>query len=60
MLFMVGSMAFKMSWAPTLQARGSGAARDPEDVLESLVLYAATGMATEASLGVRALARAAQ
>jgi AcrR family transcriptional regulator len=45
MLFMVGSMAFTMSWGPTLVTRESGAARDPEDVLESLVLYAAAGMA---------------
>ena len=56
MLFMVGSMAFTMSWGPTLVARGPGAARDPEDVLESLVLYAAAGMAAPAPLGVPAVA----
>jgi AcrR family transcriptional regulator len=58
MLFMVGSMAFTMSWGPTLVASGSGAARAPEDVLESLVLYAAAGMAAPAPLGVPALVSA--
>jgi AcrR family transcriptional regulator len=58
MLFMVGSMAFTMSWGPTLVASGSGAARAPEDVLESLVLYAAAGMAAPAPLGVPAMATA--
>jgi len=58
MLFMVGSMAFTMSWGPTLVARESGAARDPEDVLESLVLYAAAGMAAPAPLGVPVMAAA--
>ena len=52
MLFMVGSMAFTMSWGPALVSRESGAARDPEDVLESLVLYAAAGMAAPVPLGV--------
>ena len=60
MLFMVGSMAFTMSWGPTLLARERSAARDPEDVLESLVLYAAAGMAAPAPLGVPAVAGAAQ
>lgn len=60
MLFMVGSMAFTMSWGPTLVARGRSTARDPEDVLESLVLYAAAGMAAPAPLGVPAVASAAQ
>ena len=58
MLFMVGSMAFTMSWGPTLVASGSGAARAPEDVLESLVLYAAAGMAAPVPLGVPALVSA--
>ena len=48
MLFLVGSMAFTMSWGPTLAAREPAAAREPEDVLESLVLYAAAGMAAPA------------
>ncbi len=56
MLFMVGSMAFTMSWGPTLVSRESGAARDPEDVLESLVLYAAAGMAAPVPAGVPAMA----
>lgn len=60
MLFMVGSMAFTMSWGPTLLARGRGTARDPEDVLESLVLYAAAGMAAPAPLGVPVVAKAAR
>ena len=60
MLFMVGSMAFTMSWGPTLLASGRGAARDPEDVLESLVLYAAAGMAAPAPLGVPVAAAAAR
>ena len=58
MLFMVGSMAFTMSWGPTLVSRESGAARDPEEVLESLVLYAAAGMAAPAPLGVPVMAAA--
>ena len=58
MLFMIGSMAFTMCWGPTLAARGSGAARDPEDVLESLVLYATTGMASPAPLAVPILTSA--
>ena len=56
MLFMVGSMAFTMSWGPTVVARDPAAARDPEDVLESLVLYAAAGMAAPAPAGVPAIA----
>ncbi len=60
MLFMVGSMAFTMSWGPQLVAREHGATRDPEDVLESLVLYAAAGMAAPVPLGVPAVASAAQ
>lgn len=60
MLFMVGSMAFTMTWGPTLVAREAGAARDPEDVLESLVLYAAAGMAAPAPVGVPAMATAAR
>jgi AcrR family transcriptional regulator len=56
MLFMVGSMAFTMSWGPTLVSRESGVARDPEDVLESLVLYAAAGMAAPVPAGVPAMA----
>ena len=55
MLFMVGSMAFTMSWGPTLVSRGPNVARDPEDVLESLVLYAAAGMAAPVPLRVPAL-----
>ena len=55
MLFMVGSMAFTMSWGPTLVSRGPRVARDPEDVLESLVLYAAAGMAAPAPLRVPAM-----
>ena len=55
MLFMVGSMAFTMSWGPTLVSRGPNVARDPEDVLESLVLYAAAGMAAPVPLRVLAM-----
>ena len=58
-LFMVGSMAFTMSWGPTLVARGSDGGRDPEDVLESLVLYAAAGMAAPVPAGVPAALAAA-
>jgi AcrR family transcriptional regulator len=53
-LFMIGSMAFTMSWAPTLVERGSDGGRDPEDVLESLVLYAAAGMAAPVPVGMPA------
>ena len=60
MLFMVGSMAFTMSWGPTLVAHGPAAARDPEDVLESLVLYAAAGMAAPAGTGAPAAVAAGE
>lgn len=53
-LFMVGSMAFTMSWAPTLVARGSDGGREPEEVLESLVLYAAAGMTAPVPVGMPA------
>ncbi len=45
MLFMIGSMAFTMSWGTTLAERELDAGRDPRDVLESLVRYTAAGMA---------------
>ena len=54
MAFMIGSMAFTMSWGATLASRDPGAARSPEDVLESLVLYAAAGMAAPVPVGVAA------
>ncbi len=44
MLFMIGSMAFTMSWGPTLIER-EDAGHDPEEVLESLVRYTSAGMA---------------
>ena len=46
-MFMVGSMAFTMSWGQSM-LREPSAARDPDDVLESLVAYAAAGMAAPA------------
>ena len=45
MLFMIGSMAFTMSWRPTLVPREADAGRDPRDVVEALVRYTAAGMA---------------
>ena len=48
-----------MSWAPTLVERGSDGGRDPEDVLESLVLYAAAGMAAPVPVGMPAAVAAA-
>lgn len=44
MLFMIGSMAFTMTWGPMLMER-ENSERDPEEVLESLVRYTSAGMA---------------
>ncbi len=43
MLFMIGSMAFTMTWGPRL-FEGDGADHDPEALLESLIRYTAAGM----------------
>ena len=45
MLFLVGSMAFTMTWAESLPLADREAPRDPEDLLESLVQFGAAGMA---------------
>ncbi len=49
MLFMIGSMAFTMSWGPMLIERDAGARHDPEELLESLVRYTSAGMAAAPS-----------
>ena len=53
MLFLVGSMAFTMMWGDSLVSIDQRAARDPEDILESLIQYAAAGMASAVTTGVR-------
>ena len=52
MLFLVGSMAFTMAWGNSFASIGLGANRDPKDVLESLIQYAAAGMASPVPIGV--------
>ncbi len=53
MLFLVGSMAFTMAWGDSFASISPGTHRDPEDVLESLIQYAAAGMASPVPIGVR-------
>jgi AcrR family transcriptional regulator len=45
MLFLVGSMAFTMTWAESMPLVDREASRDPEELLESLVQFGAAGMA---------------
>ena len=52
MLFLVGSMAFTMAWGKSFASTHPDPTRDPEDVLESLIQYAAAGMASPVPIGV--------
>ena len=52
MLFLVGSMAFTMAWGDSFASIGPGANKDPDDMLESLIQYAAAGMASPVPIGV--------
>ena len=52
MLFLVGSMAFTMAWGNSFVSIGPGSTKAPEDVLESLIQYAAAGMASPVQIGV--------
>ena len=52
MLFLVGSMAFTMAWGNSFASIGPGSTKDAEDVLESLIQYAAAGMASPVPIGV--------
>ena len=52
MLFLVGSMASTMAWGNSFASIGQGSTKDPEDVLESLIQYAAAGMASPVPIGV--------
>ena len=51
MLFLVGSMALTMVWGDSLASISPGSTKDPEDVLESLIQYAAAGMASPVQIG---------
>ncbi len=52
MLFLVGSMAFTMVWGESFAPIGPDSKGDPEDVLESLIQYAAAGMVSPVPVGV--------
>ncbi len=52
MLFLVGSRAFTMAWGNSFASIGPGSTKDAEDVLESLIQYAAAGMASPVPIGV--------
>ena len=52
MLFLMGSMAFTMAWGNSFASMNPDSTRDPQDVLESLIQYAAAGMASPVSIGV--------
>ncbi|MCH7749310.1 MAG: TetR/AcrR family transcriptional regulator [Acidobacteria bacterium] len=52
MLFLVGSMALTMAWGESFASIGPASHKDPEDVLESLIQYAAAGMASPVPIGV--------
>ncbi len=52
MMFLVGSMAFTMAWGNSFASMNPDSTKDPEDVLESLIQYAAAGMASSVPVGV--------
>jgi AcrR family transcriptional regulator len=52
MLFLVGSMAFTMAGGDSFAPIGPDAKKDPDDVLESLIQFAAAGMSSPVPLGV--------
>jgi AcrR family transcriptional regulator len=52
MFFLVGSMAQAMLWSDSLAMVDKGEARDPDDLLESLVQFGTAGMGSPAPVGV--------
>jgi AcrR family transcriptional regulator len=59
-LFLIGSMAYTMTWAESIITTDDHARRDPEEILEFLIQFATTGMAAAPALqpvGVQASRR---
>ncbi len=54
-LFLVGSMAYTVTWGTTVNLTDSAAKTDPVDILEDLIQFAATGMTAPVpqTVGVR-------
>ena len=52
MLFLVGSMAHTMTWAASIIGTDPRARREPSEILEALVRFAADGMSAPAPQGV--------
>ena len=52
MLFLMGSMAFTMAWGKSFASMNPNPTKDPEYVLESLIQYAAAGMASPVPIDV--------
>ena len=57
MLFLIGSMAFAMGGGRALVTRDPESARDPDDIIESLVQFATAGMAAPVPVAVPVRAR---
>jgi len=47
--FLVGSMAYTMTWGASIIATDARARRDPEEIEEELVQFASAGMAAPVS-----------
>jgi hypothetical protein len=45
MSFVVGAMAYTLTWGDQMASRGSRKPQDPGQLLESLILFAAAGLA---------------
>ena len=52
MMFMVGSMAFTMSWGKSIVLRDPTASLSPNETIEALVTFASAGLAAEQSLEI--------
>ena len=52
MMFMVGSMAFTMSWSKSIVLRDPTASLSPNETIEALVTFASAGLAAEQSLEI--------
>jgi len=59
-LFLVGSMAYTVTWGTTINLSDSADRRDPVDILENLIQFASTGMTAPVPqpIGVRRAGRA--
>ena len=57
MLFLIGSMAFAMGGGRALVTRHPESARDPDDIIESLIQFATAGMAAPVPVAVPVGAR---